>query len=62
MYAVIYVTMVIFIGENNGGWYDFYGFNIGGFWYISCVAVILASLGLAALLRLIHNKMIKNIE
>jgi len=57
---MLYVTMVIFIGEKNGGWYDFYGFNIGGFWYLSCMVIILATLGLAALLRIIHNKNIKS--
>ncbi len=59
-YGTAYVTMVVFIGEKNGGWIDFYGFNTGGFWYISCVVIILATLGLGALLRLLHNKMSKN--
>lgn len=57
VYGIVYITMVIFIGEQNGGWTDFYGFNIGGFWYISCAVVILSTLGLAALLRLAHNKL-----
>ena len=60
LYGMLYITMVIFIGEKNGGWYDFYGFNIGGFWYLSCMVIILATLGLAALLRIIHNKNIKS--
>lgn len=59
LYGMLYTTMVVFIGEKNGGWYDFYGFNIGGFWYLSCMAIILATLGLAALLRIVHNKNIK---
>lgn len=59
VYAIVYVTMVIIIGEKNGGWYDFYGFNIGGFWYISSIVIILVSAGLAAIMRLIHNRMTK---
>lgn len=59
IYGVVYVTMVVFIGEKNGGWYDFYGFNLGGFWYLSCVVIILVSLGLGALLRLVHNKLVR---
>lgn len=58
-YGVAYTTMVVFIGSENGGWIDFYGFNTGGFWYISCVVIILATLGLGAVLRLIHNKAAK---
>ena len=60
VYGITYVTMVVFIGSENGGWIDFYGFNTGGFWYISCVVIILATLGLGALLRLVHNKIAKN--
>lgn len=57
IYGIVYVTMVIIIGEENGGWIDFYGFNTGGFWYISCIVIILATLGLAAVLRLVHNRL-----
>ena len=59
IYGIVYTIMVVFIGSENGGWIDFYQFNTGGFWYISCIAIVLVSLGLAALLRLIHNKNIK---
>ncbi len=60
IYGIVYVTMVVFIGENNGGWYDFYGFNIGGFWYLSSIVLTLVPLGLGALLRLIHNKCVRS--
>ena len=56
IYGIVYVTMVVFIGSENGGWTDFYGFNTGGLWYISFPAICLLSLGLAAVLRIIHNK------
>ena len=62
IYAIVYVTMVIVVGEKNGGWYDFYGFNIGGFWYISSAAIILLSLGLSALVRLLHNKSSRSVK
>ncbi len=56
IYGAVYTVMVVFIGSENGGWIDFYQFNTGGFWYLSCIAVFLVSFGLAAILRLIHNK------
>ena len=56
IYGTVYTVMVVFIGKENGGWIDFYGFNTGGFWYISCPVMVLVTLGLAAILRLIHNK------
>lgn len=59
IYGIAYTTMVVFIGSENGGWVDFYGFNIGGFWYLSCAAIILVTLGLAAVLRMIHNQSVK---
>ncbi len=59
IYGTVYTVMVVFIGSENGGWIDFYQFNTGGFWYISCAVIALATLGLAALLRLIHNKNVK---
>ena len=62
IYGIVYVTMVVFIGENNGGWADFYSFNIGGFWYLSCVVIVLAALGLAAVLRLVHNKAVSSAQ
>lgn len=60
IYAIVYLTMVVFIGEANGGWIDFYSFNIGGFWYLSSTVIILVTLGLAALLRLVHNKRVRS--
>ena len=56
IYGIVYVTMVIFIGEANGGWMDYYGFNIGGFWYISFATITLVSVGIAAIVRLAYNR------
>ena len=60
IYGIVYVTMVVFIGAENGGWMDFYGFNIGGFWYISFTAIVLVAVGLAAVVRLVYNRGSKN--
>lgn len=56
IYGIVYLIMVVVIGENNGGWIDFYHFNMGGFWYISFTVVFAVTNGLAALVRLIYNK------
>lgn len=55
IYGAVYFTMVIVIGQENGGWNDFYGFNRGGFWYVSCVVMLAATLGLCQLLRLANR-------
>lgn len=56
VYGIIYMYKVIVLGPRNGGWYDFYGFNIGGLWYITSVVIVGSSLGFAAALRTLHNK------
>lgn len=30
LYSIVYIVMVVFIGAENGGWNDFYGFTFGG--------------------------------
>ena len=55
VYGALYFVMVIVIGQENGGWNDFYGFNRGGFWYVSCVVMLIATLGLCQLLRLANR-------
>lgn len=47
IYGIVYAYMVLIVGKENGGWDDFYGFNIGGFWYISFMAVLLITFGLS---------------
>ena len=47
LYGAVYVPMVL-----SGGWPDFYGFNIGGRWYLSLIAMLAANLLLARLLLL----------
>ena len=47
LYGAVYVPMVL-----TGGWPDFYGFNIGGRWYLSLPLMLAANLLLARLLLL----------
>ena len=61
LYGIVYVVMVVFIGEENGGWRDFYGFNIGGFWYISMAVMLAGTFALAALLRWLRNRNAKKL-
>ena len=55
LYGAWYCTEVVFITEANGGWMDFYGFNQGGYWYITYPVMVLASFGLCMLVRALHN-------
>ena len=59
VYGVYYLVRFVFIEPVGSGWHDFYGFNIGGFWYISFVVILLVGIGLAALVRLLHNRKYK---
>lgn len=56
IYAAVYLVMVVFIGEEKGGWNDFYGFATRIPVWISLVAILPITYGIAALLRLGHDK------
>jgi len=65
LYAIVYTTMVVFVGEANGGWADFYNFTFGGHMWvipISASVILLVTFGLGVLLRVFHNKRIGKIE
>lgn len=53
IYGAVYFYEVIIVGPWKGGWFDFYGFNMGGMWFVSAplmlVATWLLSLALWAL-------------
>ncbi|MBQ3847398.1 MAG: hypothetical protein II748_00910 [Clostridia bacterium] len=55
IYAVIYFIMVVVIGEENGGWNDFYGFATHVPWWASAIALVPLSLLIATGIRLLHN-------
>ena len=52
IYGAVYITMVVFLQK----WQDFYGFNTGGFWYISLPAMLLATCLFAICLWKTHQK------
>ncbi len=56
IYAAVYLVMVVFIGEENGGWNDFYGFATRIPVWISLAAILPLTYGIASLVRLGHNK------
>lgn len=56
IYAVIYLVMVVFIGEEHGGWNDFYGFATRIPLWVPLLLVMPLTYGIAALVRLVHNK------
>ena len=57
LYGMVYLYQVVCVGAENGGWHDFYGFNMGGRWYVSVVAMLLATALLGVILRSLHNRM-----
>ena len=56
VYALVYLVMVVFIGEERGGWNDFYGFATRIPVWVSLAAVMPVTYGIASLLRLGHNR------
>ena len=56
IYAVIYFVMVVVIGEEQGGWNDFYGFATRLPIWIPATLLMPLTFGIATLLRLAHNR------
>ena len=56
LYAAVYLVMVVFIGEEHGGWNDFYGFVTRVPLWVSLVLILPITYGIAMLLRLGHNQ------
>lgn len=56
VYGLVYMTMVVIVGESAGGWPDFYMFNATGMWPLTFVALMLVTFAIAALLRLPHRE------
>nr|MBQ6242256.1 hypothetical protein [Lachnospiraceae bacterium] len=56
VYSVVYFVMVVVIGEQNGGWNDFYGFATRMPVWIPLLAVLPVTFGIAAGLRLLYNR------
>ena len=55
VYGTVYYIEVLVIGEQNGGWKDFYGFNKDGQWLLSVLLMLIGGLGIAVLTAVLHN-------
>ena len=55
LYGIVYVRQVIFLGFENGGWHDFYGFNQWGTWHLSALIMLLGTWAAGLILRILHN-------
>ena len=55
IYAIVYFVMVVAIGEENGGWDDFYGFATRIPVWVSGTLILPLTFGITTLLRLWHN-------
>ena len=56
IYAVVYFVMVVVIGEEKGGWNDFYGFATRIPVWIPAVAIMPLTFLIATGLRVLHNR------
>ena len=55
LYAMLYKHMVLKKGPLNGGWEDFYGFNVRDRWKISATVMIVAMLLINITVLTFHN-------
>ena len=55
IYACVYYTLVRIVGEDRGGWNDFYGFLTRAPEWISLSAFLPLTYGIAFVLRILHN-------
>lgn len=56
VYGAVYFYMVLILGAGNGGWHDFYGFNMGGRWYVSVPVILAATFVITLFLRFLNIK------
>lgn len=55
IYALVYLTMVVVIGEDRGGWNDFYGFATRLPLWVPIVLIMPLTFGITSALRALHN-------
>ena len=55
LYTAVYIVMVVIIGEERGGWNDFYGFATRVPLWVSMLVILPSAFGIALLLRWGHN-------
>ncbi len=56
LYAVLYYIMVVVIGEENGGWNDFYGFATRLPLWIPVTLIMPLTYAISSLIRFLHNR------
>ena len=56
VYSALYYIMVIVIGEENGGWNDFYGFLTRMPPWIPLSLILPITFGIATVIRILHNR------
>ena len=54
-YGAIYIWQVVYVGPENGGWRDFYGFNVNGNWRVPLAVMLAGTVGLGIMLLAGHN-------
>ncbi len=54
LYGFLYLKKIVFFNEENS-WEDFYGFNAGGRWLISFIAMVVATFVLSFVLYFVSN-------
>lgn len=55
VYGAVYLVMAVMIGKEKGGWPDFYGFNMGGKWYLSYAGMMAGSALIGIVLRKLRS-------
>ncbi len=55
LYGAVYLVMTVFIGQERGGWPDFYAFNMNGTWYLSYLGMLTGTVLIGMLLRLLRK-------
>ena len=56
VYSALYYIMVVVIGEENGGWNDFYGFLTRLPHWVSLSLILPLTFGIATAIRILHNR------
>ena len=56
IYSILYYVMVVVIGEENGGWNDFYGFVTHLPLWIPVTLIMPLTFAISSLIRFLHNR------
>ena len=60
IYSAVYTVMVVVIGEEGGGWNDFYGFFTRLPMWVPLVAIMPLTFLIATVIRVLHNRTYDN--